>query len=83
MSSSKDKLIVADIDKAFSRARAECRDVFPKNLVTPEAILSEMRRKGVDSWDQVQEFDHLNRISLSRATFIVVAELQKEIEESM
>ena len=83
MSSSDGKLIVADLYEAFSRARAECRDVFPKNLVTPEAILSEMRRKGVDSWDQIQRLGHLNRSDWSRATFLVVAELQKEIEGSM
>lgn len=85
MSSSEEKLSVADSHEAFNRVREEeqNRYLFRGGLVTPESVLSEMRRKGIDSWDQIQMFDRLNRSGFSRVTQLVATELQKEIEGSM
>lgn len=81
MSSSEEKLSVADIYEAFHRVREENPYLFPKALViTPESILGEMHRKGVVSWDQIQTFDHLNPEGLSRVGQLVCVELKKELE---
>ena len=84
MSSSDGNLIVADIHEAFNRVKEEEKNryLFRGGRVTPEAVLSEMRRKGIDSWDQIQMFDRLNRSGFSRVTQLVATELQKEIEGS-
>ncbi len=81
MSSSEEKLAVADIYVEFDRVRKQNGYLFRGGLVTLQSVLREMRRKGVDTWDQIQTFDHQNQEGLSKVTQLVCAELKKELEE--
>jgi len=84
MSSSEEKLIVADISDAFYRVKKRNGYLFPKPLsITPYSVLNEMSRKGITSWDQIHRFGTQNKEGLSRVTLLVCDQLKREIEDQM